>query len=51
MDFNDTTDEAKFRKQAYTWLSKNALLKENSKDSWRPSSEEHFLKAKYMLAF
>ena len=43
MDFNDTTDEAKFRKQAYTWLSKNAPLKENSKDSWRPSSEEQGL--------
>ena len=28
MDFNDTQEEAKFRKEAYEWLKANAPLKE-----------------------
>ena len=35
MDFNDTPEEAKFRKEAYDWLKANAPLKEGPKDSWR----------------
>ena len=27
MDFNDTPDEAKFRKEAFEWLKANAPLK------------------------
>ena len=44
MDFNDTPEEAKFRKEAYDWLASNAELKEGPKDSWRASSEEEGLK-------
>ena len=44
MDFNDTPEEAKFRKEAYDWLKDNAPLKEGPKDSWRASSEEEGLK-------
>ena len=44
MDFNDTPEEAKFRKEAYEWLASNAELKEGPKDSWRASSEEEGLK-------
>ena len=44
MDFNDTPEEAKFRKEAYEWLSANAELKEGPKDGWRASSEEEGLK-------
>jgi hypothetical protein len=40
MDFNDTPEEAKFRKEAYEWLASNAELKEGPKDSWRASTEE-----------
>jgi len=43
MDFNDTPEEAKFRKEAYEWLASNAELKEGPKDSWRASSEEEGL--------
>ena len=46
MDFNDTPEEAKFRKEAYDWLKDNAPLKEGPKDSWRASSEEEGLKNK-----
>ena len=38
MDFNDTPEEAKFRKEAYEWLKANATLKEGPKDSWRAAS-------------
>ena len=44
MDFNDTPEEAKFRKEAYDWLKANAPLKEGPKDSWRAASEEEGLK-------
>ena len=44
MDFNDTPEEAKFRKEAYEWLKANAPLKEGPKDGWRASSEEEGLK-------
>ena len=44
MDFNDTPEEAKFRKEAFEWLKANAELKEGPKDSWRASSEEEGLK-------
>ena len=30
MDFNDTAEEAKFRKEASDWLSANAEKKEHS---------------------
>ena len=43
MDFNDTAEEAKFRKEAYDWLKANADLKEGPKDGWRASSEEEGL--------
>ena len=43
MDFNDTAEEAKFRKEAYEWLKANADLKEGPKDGWRASSEEEGL--------
>ena len=32
MDFNDTAEEAKFRKEASDWLSANAEKKEHSRD-------------------
>ena len=35
MDFNDTPEEAKFRKEAYEWLKANAEEKNGPKDSWR----------------
>ena len=44
MDFNDTPEEAKFRKEAYEWLKANAPLKEGPKDGWRAASEEEGLK-------
>ena len=44
MDFNDTPEEAQFRKEAFDWLKDNAPLKEGPKDSWRASSEEEGLK-------
>lgn len=44
MDFNDTVEEANFRKEAYEWLKDNASLKEGPKDGWRASSEEEGLK-------
>ena len=44
MDFNDTQEEAKFRKEAYEWLKANAPLKEGPKDGWRAASEEEGLK-------
>ena len=44
MDFNDTQEEAKFRKEAYEWLKANASLKEGPKDGWRAASEEEGLK-------
>ena len=44
MDFNDTPEEAKFRKEAYEWLKTNASLKEGPKDGWRAASEEEGLK-------
>ena len=44
MDFNDTQEEAKFRKEAHEWLKANAPLKEGPKDGWRASSEEEGLK-------
>ena len=44
MDFNDTPEEAKFRKEAYEWLKANAELKDGPKDGWRASSEEEGLK-------
>ena len=43
MDFNDTPEEAKFRKEV-DWLKDNAPLKEGPADSWRASSEEEGLK-------
>ena len=43
MDFNDTTEEAKFRKEAFEWLKANADLKEGPKDGWRSASEEEGL--------
>jgi len=43
MDFNDTAEEAKFRKEAYEWLKANAALKKGPKDGWRSSSEEEGL--------
>ena len=43
MDFNDTAEEAKFRKEAYEWLKANADLKEGPKDGWRSASEEEGL--------
>ena len=50
MDFNDTPEEAKFRKEAYDWLKDNAPLKEGPKDSWRASSEEEGLKGVKKMA-
>ena len=44
MDFNDTPEEAQFRKEAFEWLKDNAPLKEGPKDGWRASSEEEGLK-------
>ena len=44
MDFNDTPEEAKFRKEAFEWLKANAPLKEGPKDGWRAASEEEGLK-------
>jgi|TARA_B110000263_G_scaffold152154_1_gene132109 alkylation response protein AidB-like acyl-CoA dehydrogenase len=43
MDFNDTSEEAKFRKEAYEWLKANASLKKGPKDGWRAASEEEGL--------
>lgn len=37
MDFNDTAEEAKFRKEASDWLSANAEKKEHSRDVYRPA--------------
>ncbi len=37
MDFNDTAEEAKFRKEASGWLSANAEKKEHSRDVYRPA--------------
>lgn len=37
MDFNDTAEEAKFRKEASDWLSSNAEKKEHSRDVYRPA--------------
>ena len=44
MDFNDTPEEANFRKEAFEWLKDNAELKEGPKDGWRAASEEEGLK-------
>ena len=44
MDFNDTPEEANFRKEAFEWLRDNAELKEGPKDGWRAASEEEGLK-------
>ena len=33
MDFNDTPEEASFRKEVNDWLSSNASLKKSSQDS------------------
>ena len=43
MDFNDTTQEAEFRKEVSSWLSANAELKDGSKDSLPAMSEEDAL--------
>ena len=43
MDFNDTTQEAEFRKEVFSWLSDNAELKDGSKDSLPAMSEEDAL--------
>ena len=43
MDFNDTTQEAEFRKEVFSWLSANAELKDGSKDSLPAMSEEDAL--------
>ncbi len=37
MDFNDTAEEAKFRKEVSDWLSANAEKKEHSRDVYRPA--------------
>ncbi len=37
MNFNDTAEEAKFRKEASDWLSTNAEKKEHSRDVYRPA--------------
>ena len=37
MNFNDTAEEAKFRKEASDWLSSNAEKKEHSRDVYRPA--------------
>ena len=38
MDFNDTPEEAKFRKEAYEWLKANAELKDGPKDGQRENA-------------
>lgn len=36
MNFDDTSAEAAFRKEARQWLDANAPLKEHPRDAWRP---------------
>ena len=40
MDFNDTTEEAKFRKEVGDWLSANATLKEDEESGNYPGMGE-----------
>ena len=40
MDFNDTTEEAKFRKEVGDWLSANATLKEDEESGSYPGKGE-----------
>ena len=40
MDFNDTTEEAKFRKEVGDWLSANATLKEDEESGSYPGMGE-----------
>ena len=38
MNFDDTPQEAAFRKEARVWLDANAELRKSPKDNWRPAS-------------